>query len=361
MLHEMFILPIVLGTIYYIKRVVFDVVVKYLFNNINVNEYSMSETIDKFIIEHNGTNKHITLGTSVKTPLNTWHLVLLQDKCNTLMDLCTAYFTFNFIIFVRTQNSKFTGNVGLYDIYGSDKNIEMIIKLLESDVKPTVNPKKINSTLAFYYDDSSYSNGLLLLKEYLPSSIERVGQGKVLDSMFDNLMKRINDDRINLSVLVHGTPGVGKSNIAAYFAARISTIDKFNTLKPVIIYDYDIIHAKKLFLLIHRYASSHVFILLLNEIDVVFDEATERKVENNTAITILNDKSLMKENDKPVDNKIKINNFFDKLEKTENLIVVANTNLDYDTLREKYPTFIRKGRINHKYTIDHDTFIEHIE
>jgi hypothetical protein len=130
----------------------------------------------------------------------------------------------------------------------------------------------------------------------------------------------------NVTVFVHGPPGTGKSNIA------MLVTDK---LKGVLCNNHDPTYAgDELSALVSQ--TDKTLVVSLDEWDIVIAAAYGEKVK-------------AKEIKPLVYNKSTYNLWMDRLRSFENVIFVITSNLSYDEISSRWPSSLRKGRVDFVY------------
>lgn len=165
----------------------------------------------------------------------------------------------------------------------------------------------------------NYSSRVLNVEFYT----ENVNQKYVIENILENFNR-------NLTVILHGKPGSGKSMIGLLLAKKLNGVfcDTFNPTEPgddlSILYN-TVIPTK-----------SKPLILMLEEYDIMISRIHNNGIENHKHIPI------------QIRDKISWNNFLDKIDRGyfPNLILILTSNSHPDKITNLDPSYIRRGRID---------------
>ena len=148
----------------------------------------------------------------------------------------------------------------------------------------------------------------------------------------------------NVTVLVSGPPGMGKSTVALWVAQMMKRrlavdpylVKGFNTNCDEMQY-----HP-----IINHYSPKNIspVILLLDEFDIAMKNANSADTSDGTKNAVAISA-----------NKTNLNNFLDSINDEQFLITIATTNMKLDDINKEFNIYCRKGRFNkHFEIISHD-------
>jgi len=165
----------------------------------------------------------------------------------------------------------------------------------------------------------NYSSRVLNVESYT----ENENQKYVIENILENFNR-------NLTVILHGKPGSGKSMIGLLLAKKLNGFfcDTFNPTEPgddlSILYN-TVIPTK-----------SKPLILMLEEYDIMISRIHNNGIENHKHIPI------------QIRDKISWNNFLDKIDRGyfPNLILILTSNSHPDKITNLDPCYIRRGRVD---------------
>lgn len=177
-------------------------------------------------------------------------------------------------------------------------------------------------------DTSAYEPKMLYMKKiyHEPRSHQISVISKIVDHYQNSKFK-------NTKAVISGERGAGKTSIGVMVAKEI--IDKFN-VRPRIYDDFDPsaigVNVKSFIL---KYASDLVpVIIVINEIDVIYDDAISENTEHDPRL-------------KHSKNKNTLNEMFDSIANTKNVIAIYTTEKSQEDLNcDAYKSFIREGRVD---------------
>ena len=163
-------------------------------------------------------------------------------------------------------------------------------------------------------------------------------QQTIIDYVIDTYS---NSNTKNVTILITGASGVGKSTIAIGIAQMMK---RRLAVDPYLVKGFNInCEEIQYHPIINHYSPKHgsPIILLLDEFEVALKNANSDKDDNKAhAISA---------------NKTNLNNFLDAINDEQFLITVATTNMDIDEINNQYGVYCRKGRFNKHFTIiSHD-------
>lgn len=240
---------------------------------------------------------------------------------------------------------------GIYTLTTKDKDGYMIAKRETDDDKKTY----VIDLIGKFYDDKlktiingdanrirvvncSIVNHQINVRVMNKPPLDRIflGQRTIVDYAISTYRLKNNK---NVTILVSGAPGLGKSTIAFIIAQRIKCelgvdpylIKGFNVMSEEIQYHPIIGH--------YSPKNDCPIVLLLDEFDLAMkradkpddDDSENRFQMSNLAIA---------------SNKTNLNGFLDSINDESFLITVATTNMPIDDLNENFGVYCRKGRFD---------------
>lgn len=151
--------------------------------------------------------------------------------------------------------------------------------------------------------------------------------------LYNNRMKK------NISVLISGVPGVGKTTIA-FIVAQI--MKEENGVDPCLLKGFNVFSDMIQFhpVIGHYNPTSQCpIVLLLDEFDIAMKKSCENNNKNLLAIAA---------------NKTNMNNFLDDINDEPYLITIATTNMSINDVVNNYGVYVRKGRFDMHVEIIND-------
>ncbi len=144
----------------------------------------------------------------------------------------------------------------------------------------------------------------------------------------------------NVTILVSGEPGLGKSTLAFLISQRFK---QDLGVDPYLIKGFNINSEEMQYhpIMNHYNPSNNCpIILLLDEIDIALQRA------NASTINVDPSKPMMQQSHAISGNKTNMNNFLDSINDESFLITVVTTNVPIEEMQEQYGVYIRQGRFH---------------
>jgi hypothetical protein len=315
--------------------IIYHFLLNSVFTIISINDDSMIRKFDKFLLK-NARNTNIVMDGSSGKPMGGWHfrwigwspLVAKRSTANILGEKTDTYEIYALARGIQTVKAEITAN---------------------SAEVATDDDAKFKIHVGYYYQVSPWSSTYETIDELLPSIEPRPQQKNVISMVCKEYLSRVNGSfekqpKKALSVLLLGEPGIGKTDTCRYLASALKTSFEFD---PTAIFGYDLTQPATTLNNVWRSDPSREkpVILVFNEIDRAFVHAdTESGHKYHKALA---------------QNKSSLNEVLDKLNRTPFIITVGTSNESYETLREKYPAYIRKGRFDIKITMSDNGITVH--
>lgn len=320
-----------------IAKVAFEAIVKLCFNVIVLDKDSLIRKMDKRMLA-DSDNNNVILGAN-KTPMNTWWIKWVNG----------------IMIIIRSNTIMTHGNsVKTYTIWGTKTGIKNITSSIKkSNEDNDEGPSECAMcNVAYFTSVSPWDSDFDTVSEALPirggdeslfPTRKMTNQSKVVDRIYDTYECRTNkwlSTKRSLGVILFGPPGNGKTNVAKFLSHKMATI--LPKCKPLVVFGYDLtapgVAMKELWSV--NISRKTPVILVLDEIDKAFEFADRGSGPSKFMAM--------------AQNKSRLNLILDRFERTDWLVVIGTTNIDYASAVKMYPSYIRNGRFDIKITMSSD-------
>lgn len=177
-----------------------------------------------------------------------------------------------------------------------------------------------------------------------PPDIIFPSQQTIVDYVIDEYSKK----NKNVTILISGSPGVGKSTIALWVA---HSMKRKLSVDPYLVKGFNInCDEMQYHPIINHYSpkNNSPVILLLDEFDIALKNANSASDNQKGAYAISA-------------NKTNLNNFMDSINDEQFLITIATTNMILDDINKEYSVYCRKGRFHQHFEIMSKDYVKIVE